>query len=1016
MTKNKTLLLLLATAFLFSLASCVSESIFETPGTGYYDGERTVSLRLAPTATTRGESRPIGDNEPVFFRTGDLYLVTSAGIISRHFSIVACDGTPATETDIAANRINLSDLYPTGVTLPSMPGNVRYVVMVGNHSQSALPTSGMVGTAIENRFIHNHILSQYGALYPDPGVNLFGRTEIVRRTHDGTLTGTPLYSTAYPYNALFDANVLLEPTVARFEIHQMTAGGAIVDFTVAGIFIDRHYRRAHINGFIPETIGGQPNLMERGTTSAAFQENAACGYYPAGNNALFDEPGVRGMCPVNAPNFISGKTLTVRPNSTTLGVPNVWSYQVFARSHDHTRNITPPRIVVRLTGVKMYYDGELTVVDEDQYITVHGFTHSGTRLNNISAGNVYRILNLPFDETNLHYRPSRPINVEVRVQLAEWNSRPINPAGFRQPNPIGGVAPDFPGTWNFLLGEAVHGSCSDAIEYLWQWSHTGGRYNDDAWTPFIQFTGATDAAVVAAIKAARGETANALFINQTLTVNNLMQNTLFRRIAFAPDCGDYIVSAQAQVSLLTLATPIIITTTTGTGTPPAFCNTVTFRISNPSSWSDAQWDALAATNISVTAIDGTLTDWTRSALTRVGDYWEFTLTAATTPANATHTFAINFTGTVNGAKILPLSTDKTVRVNRAALPVNMPTVGGQNCFNVAFSTTPASNFSIPVTYTLTRNDVPPTAAISWSVSVVGGGTLSKDDIIHNIDAPDGSLTAVVTFNPALASNPDYASQIALESAMVTITATMTWVTGGCSMTVMASRVATIGNTPCCVWIGTGAQRACWSPYNLASNEEFVKEIYHRGAFFQWNSRTAWSNTDPRQRNDATTGWIWTTGGTDTAWANTQNTGAWSSAHCPCPDGWTTPTQAQLEGLLGTSAAWTTVNPVTGTTGHPGRIFGPGASASSFNPSTQIFLPVAGSRDSTSGSLSLIGSRGVYWSSTPNAPGSALSLQFTFLANNMASNSRSSAFSVRCVAEAAPSGAGPSISLSPDPFP
>ena len=588
MTSNKHFFLLLATAFLFSLASCVSDSIFETPGTGYYDGERTVSLRLAPTATTRGESRPIGDNEPVFFRTGDLYLVTSAGIIFRHFSIVACDGTPATETDIAANRINRSDLYPTGVALPSMPGNVRYVVVVGNHSQSALPSSGMVGTTIENRLIHNHILSQYGALYPDPGVNLFGRTEIVRRTHDGTPSGTPVYSTTYPYNALFDANVLLEPTVARFEIHQMTAGGTIVDFTVAGIFIDRHYRRAQINGFIPETIGGQPNLMERGTTSTAFQENAACGYYPAGNNALFDEPGVGA--------FISDGYLIARPESTTLigsgaDVRNVWSYHVFAQSHDHThRNITPPRIVIRLTGVRLYYEDEIVTVP-DQYITVHGFTNTNTgiRLGNIRAGNVYRILNLAFDETNLHYRPSRPMNVEVCVQLAEWSSRPINPAGFRQPNPIGGDAGSTPATWHFPLGEAIHGSCTEDIVYLWQWSHTGGRYNDAAWTPFIQFTGATNDDVVADIEAARENVTNALFINQTLSVNNLMQTTFFRRIAMA--CGNFIRSEQAEVtairSFLHVHPTIRIFPFTANNT-----QTITVRTNVSGGWSIIDYDDL----------------------------------------------------------------------------------------------------------------------------------------------------------------------------------------------------------------------------------------------------------------------------------------------------------------------------------------------------------------------------------------------------------------------------------------
>ena len=649
MTKNKTLLLLLAMAFLLSLASCLSENIFETPPVEY-GKERTVSLRLAPTATTRGESRPIGDNEPVFFRTGDLYLVTSAGIINRHFNIVACDGTPATETDVAANRINRNDLYPAGVPLPSVPGNVRYVVIVGNHSQDALPSSGMVGTVIENRFIHNHILSQYGALHPDPGVNLFGRTEIVRRTHDGTPSGTPIYSTTYPYNALFEANVILEPTVARFEIHQMTAGGTIVDFTVAGIYIDRHYRSAHINGFIPETIGGQPNLMERGTNSVAFGEGAACGYYPAGNNALFDEPGVEAL--------LSGGYLIARPESTTLhggvDVRNVWSYHVFAQSHNHThRNITPPRIVIRLTGVRLYYLGE-TVTVPDQYLTVHGFTNTNTgiRLGNIRAGNVYRILNLAFDETNLHYRPSRPMNVEVCVQLAEWSSRPINPAGFRQPNPIG-TTTDFttvPATWHFPLGEAIHGSCSKDIVYLWQWSHTGGRYDDNAWTPFIQFTGATDAAVVAAIETARADVANARFIHQELLNLELEQTTFFRRIAMA--CGDFIRSEQARVGVmepfLYVTPPTLLFTNAANGGGAQMVTVTTnmpsWTITGAPTWLNVPTGEQTGTSFNVAVVQGNTGAASRTAT--------LTVTAA---SGLTRTVTVIQLGASAGGMVMPFS-------------------------------------------------------------------------------------------------------------------------------------------------------------------------------------------------------------------------------------------------------------------------------------------------------------------------------------------------------------------------
>ena len=198
-----------------------------------------------------------------------------------------------------------------------------------------------------------------------------------------------------------------------------------------------------------------------------------------------------------------------------------------------------------------------------------------------------------------------------------------------------------------------------------------------------------------------------------------------------------------------------------------------------------------------------------------------------------------------------------------------------------------------------------------------------------------------------------------------------------------------------------AEITVWALYNLASRDTFVEEIYHRGAFFQWNTPTAWSSYDPRRRNDASTSWVWSPAGSTAGWENTQNTGAaWNSTWDPCPEGWVTPNQNQLNGLgQGVWIAATAVNPVTGTQWHPGRIFGPGANTTTFDSSTQVFLPAAGWRSSPLGALANTSTIAGFWSVTPDDD----NLRASFLTFGSGSTSegaglRVSGFSIRCVAE------------------
>jgi uncharacterized protein (TIGR02145 family) len=108
----------------------------------------------------------------------------------------------------------------------------------------------------------------------------------------------------------------------------------------------------------------------------------------------------------------------------------------------------------------------------------------------------------------------------------------------------------------------------------------------------------------------------------------------------------------------------------------------------------------------------------------------------------------------------------------------------------------------------------------------------------------------------------------------------------------------------------------------------------------------------------------------------------------CPAGWRIPTRGELKTLLDeekVTSEWTTQNDVTG------RLFTDKTTNSS------LFLPAAGRRNGSDGTLSHRGNYGFCWSSTADGTngyslGFSSSAQYTFNLN------RSNGFSVRCIAE------------------
>ena len=469
--------ILLATVLMLSLSSCLSEDTLrqDVPRIDP-DTERTVLLRIVQPAATRGVSRPVQDNEPLALRTGDLYLVHQTGIISHHFQIVETDVgvTSLTEANLEA-RIIHRNLLDAGVSLPGVPGTVTDVVVVGNYQgANALPTEGGAASAIGARVID--IISQHDAQGNTVGVNLFGEDDL-----EPLLDGSDQPVLSQDGNPIFIASVLLRPTVARFEIADITAAGNITAFTVDGIFLDGFYRTMTIDG----TLATNATQFLAGDTPSSFTNLT---YNFDTQFAVHDwRESVGGRSWTGT----AGTSLTVQAggtgswNNAVTGshtdVPNVWGYQVFAQSHEHARKVAPPSIVLRLSGITSACG---STFPDPQFVTVGGLvrTVEGVRvpLTEILASRVYRIPSggLVFDENDLSPHPNDlEIEAQIEILLDTWNPEEVLPdAPLRQPNPPGMLQIGYDNGGVLTLGAAYP---FVGVTYQWQMSTDDGATWED---------------------------------------------------------------------------------------------------------------------------------------------------------------------------------------------------------------------------------------------------------------------------------------------------------------------------------------------------------------------------------------------------------------------------------------------------------------------------------------------------------------------------------------------------------
>jgi uncharacterized protein (TIGR02145 family) len=149
-------------------------------------------------------------------------------------------------------------------------------------------------------------------------------------------------------------------------------------------------------------------------------------------------------------------------------------------------------------------------------------------------------------------------------------------------------------------------------------------------------------------------------------------------------------------------------------------------------------------------------------------------------------------------------------------------------------------------------------------------------------------------------------------------------------------------------------------------------------FYQWGKNVGWSATDPLVSSNGDTTWDQSTVSGD----------VWTSANDPCPEGWQVPSVDDFETLAEEGkvvSTWTEQGGVSGS------LFVDAATEES------IFLPAAGYRGYSSGSVYGQDTQGDYWSSTAYNDIDGYYLYFNS-SNGLKSNSNNYAFGmcIRCV--------------------
>ena len=283
-----------------------------------------------------------------------------------------------------------------------------------------------------------------------------------------------------------------------------------------------------------------------------------------------------------------------------------------------------------------------------------------------------------------------------------------------------------------------------------------------------------------------------------------------------------------------------------------------------------------------------------------------------------------------------------------------------------------------------------------SISSTGVTGLTATRIAGIFADGNGSVAYTITGTPTGLGTASFALSIGGQSCTLSLTVSAAWVGSSCGAYVASG-----------VW----KQFMCHNLGADMSADPFTPSWELNGNYYQWGRNPTCFGLDGFDATNpcsspvygAAAPWGYTMAneneGTISGWSSTAApSGAWAvdikTVNDPCPAGWRVPTEAQLSGVLNPA-----LNPQTSVGTWSGSNIN---YTSGWKFGQSLFLPAAGTRRASNGSLINRDSHGAYWSSTESGDDDAQYTQYLDFNNSSArmnyTNNRSLGFSLRCVAE------------------
>ncbi|MDR0891153.1 MAG: hypothetical protein LBN24_00855 [Mediterranea sp.] len=368
--------------------------------------------------STRGVSAPIAAGTELTLTKATIVFYVGADFRVTKTYTVTPDGTAGTGTGLGDYSF---DEVKKGVTITGLDQATTHVSVVGNTAVNVAISANW------SNYIDGHVLNA-GTQSSEDKIGLYGKAELTATTDNH-----------------YTATVSLTPITSRFEIPSVAAGDGLASFKVTGVYMEKFYQTAKLNGNVNVNTADPLTSLKGLTTEATDMAND----YSVNSNPL----AVNWEGPIFALDEVPVSGTTATPPATG----KVWGFYVFARPYtgtgmfDFSSDVKEttygdattaqygtqvPRIIIELQDVVPTNAEDADIwAGKTWYATIGGFKYAnsstGTDMQMISLVGGY-VFSTPTDFSlkagDLHENPNPgTIDVTLTVSPMAWKTQPVTP-------------------------------------------------------------------------------------------------------------------------------------------------------------------------------------------------------------------------------------------------------------------------------------------------------------------------------------------------------------------------------------------------------------------------------------------------------------------------------------------------------------------------------------------------------------------------------------------------------------